>query len=408
MENLSGERRTALRRVLLSIIVNICHHKAGMNGTKTSDILIVGGGVIGLTLARALRKKGARKITILERGASVGRESSHAAAGMLAPHAECERTDSFFYFCKESSALYPDFARELFDETGVDIELDRSGTLYLAFTEADSAEIRERYERQKKAAFPVEYLTANDARRAEPFVSPDVREGLFFPDDWQVENRKLLHALEKFAEFNDIEIRANVEVANLQIENGAVSSVETSAGNFSAQTVLLATGAWTSFVKAGDLNLPPVKPMRGQMISFHTAKRLFSGVIYSPRGYIVPRADGRILCGATIEDAGFDKSLTDAGVEFLRQNAFEIAPNLASLEISEKWSGLRPFAPDGLPVLGAVAGAKNLFIATAHYRNGILLAPLTAKILSDKILENVDSKYLDAFSPQRFQTAKTF
>jgi len=381
-----------------------------MNHSKSSDILIVGGGIIGLSLARELRRKGARKITVLERGAATGRESSYAAAGMLAPHAECEKTDDFFRFCRESSALYPNFAAELFDETGVDIELDRNGTLYLAFTEMDSTEIRRRYEWQKKSKFSVEYLSATDARKTEPFVSPDVREGLFFPDDWQVENRKLLHALEKFAEFNDIEIITNAEIKRLSFENGKIVGAETGAEKFFAEIVVLATGAWTSLVKTGEMNLslPHIKPMRGQMISFHTAKRLFSRVIYTPRGYIVPRADGRILSGATVEDVGFDKSTTEAGVEFLRQNALEISPGLAGLEIAEQWAGLRPFAADGLPILGAFPEPENLFIATAHYRNGILLAPLTAKILGDKITGNSDSKYLDVFSPQRFQAAKKF
>ena len=144
------------------------------------------------------------------------------------------------------------------------------------------------------------------------------------------------------------------------------------------------------------------------MISFQTAKRLFQRVIYTAGGYVVPRADGRILCGATVEDVGFDKGLTDAGIEFLKRNAYEIAPGLAGLDIAEKWSGLRPFAADGLPVLGAVSGTENLFVATAHYRNGILLAPLTAKILCGRILENIESEYLNIFSPRRFQTAVGF
>ncbi len=383
-----------------------------MKFSKTSDILIVGGGVIGLSLARKLRKKGVEKISILERNSICGAEASSAAAGMLAPHAECDETDDFYYFCNQSRALYPNFASELFDETGVDIELDKNGTLYLAFTETDSREIRARFQRQKKSAFPVEYLTATDARKTEPFVSPDVREGLFFPDDWQVENRKLLHALEKYAEFNDIEINANTEIKNLLVENGKIFGAETETQKFFAPVVVLATGAWTSLVKSGgksNLSLPlEIKPIRGQMISFHTAKRLFSKVVYTPRGYIVPRADGRILSGATVEDAGFDKSFTEQGVEFLRQNAFEISPSLANLEINDKWAGLRPFAADGLPVLGALSEIDNLLIATAHFRNGILLAPMTAEILSGKITANAASKYFDVFSPQRFQTAKTF
>jgi glycine/D-amino acid oxidase-like deaminating enzyme len=149
--------------------------------------------------------------------------------------------------------------------------------------------------------------------------------------------------------------------------------------------------------------MPPVKPIRGQMIAFQTAKRLFEKVIYSPRGYLVPRIDGRILAGATVEDVGFDKNITTSGIEFLRENALEIAPSLVNLEIAEKWAGLRPCAPDNLPILGTFPQVENFFLATAHYRNGILLAPLTAQILAENIIENKESKYLKIFSPDRFQ-----
>lgn len=366
-----------------------------------SDVLIIGGGIIGLAIARELHKKGVQKITILERGA-VGKEASHAAAGMLAPHAETDKLDDFFFFCDESNKLYPTFAAELFEETGVDIELDREGTLYLAFTETDAQEIRRRFEWQKGAGMQVEHLSAQETRQAEPFVSPDVLESLFFPNDWQVENRQLVHALRKFAELNDIEIRENTEVTRLSIENHKITGAETGAEKFFAEKVILATGAWTSFIKAGNFAMPQVKPVRGQMIAFHTAKRLFQKVIYSPRGYLVPRFDGRVLAGATVEDAGFDKSVSDAGIEFLRENALEIAPSLVNLEVAEKWAGLRPFAADGLPILGSFPQVENLFLATAHYRNGILLAPLTAKVLTEKMVENKDSNYLTVFSPDRF------
>lgn len=371
---------------------------------KFSDVLIIGGGIIGLTLARELHKKGIRKITILDRG-EIGKESSFAAAGMLAPHAETEKKDDFFYFCNESNLLYPEFAKEIFDETDIDIELDKNGTLYLALKEKDVKEIRRRFEWQKKAGFQVEHLTARETRQTEPFISPDVLESLYFPNDWQVENRKLLYALRKYCELFDIEIVEGAEVKNLLSENRKVTGAETESEKFMSETVVLATGAWTSLIKAENVLLPPVKPIRGQMISFHTAKRLFGRVIYSPRGYIVPRADGRILAGATVEDAGFDKSVSETGTGFLRDHALEIAPSLINLEIYESWAGLRPFAADGLPVLGDFAEAENLFIATAHYRNGILLAPLTAKILADKIAENLDSKYLKVFNPQRFKIA---
>ena len=376
-----------------------------MSFPLTTDVLIIGGGVIGLVLARQLRRKGIEQVTILEKNQACGMEASNAAAGMLAPQAETDKTDDFFYFCQESRDLYTNFAKELFDETGVDIELDQSGTLYLAFTENDSAEIRKRYEWQKKAGLKIEYLSAEEARKTEPFVSPEVREALFFPNDWQVENRKLLSALQKYAGLNRIRIIENTEVKSLLTENGKIIGAATEKEKFFAEKVILTTGAWTSLIKLGENALPfvKVKPVRGQILSLQTAKRLFTKVIYSPRGYIVPRFDGRVLVGATVEDVGFDKSVTTSGVDFLLGNALEIAPGLVNLKIGESWAGLRPFAADGLPILGAFPEIENLHIATAHYRNGILLAPLTAKILADKIVENLDSKYLEIFSPKRFQ-----
>lgn len=378
-----------------------------MNFPRTANTLIIGGGVIGLSLARELHKRGVKKITILERG-KLGQESSFAAAGILAPQAEAEKPDDFFHFCNDSKNLYINFAEQLFAETGVDIELDRNGTLYLAFFETDAAEIRRRFEWQKKAGLAVERLSGGETRKAEPFVSSVVREALFFPNDWQVENRKLLLALQKYARSNDIRFTEYAQVKNLLIEKGKVVGAETAKGKFFAETVILATGAWTSLIKSGEnaLSRLKVKPIRGQILSFKTAKRLFSKVIYSPRGYLVPRFDGRILVGATVEDTGFDKNVTRSGIKFLLETASEISPNLENLEIFDKWAGLRPVAADGLPILGAFAEIENLHIATAHFRNGILLAPLTAKILADKIVGDSDSKYLEVFSPRRFQTKK--
>jgi glycine oxidase len=381
--------------------------KKRMNLRDKSDVLIIGGGVIGLGLARELRKNGAGKITVVERG-ELGREASYAAAGMLAPQAETDREDEFFRFCSESNDLYPEFEAELLDETGVDIELDRSGTLYLAFTEADAADIRARFAWQKQAGMAVEHLTAEETRKAEPFVSPDVRGSLYFPGDRQVENRKLMQALRVYAELNGIDIREGTEVTELLTGGRAVTGISTSRGTLSAGTVVLATGAWTSLIKLGPGAVPVrIKPIKGQMITFQTAKRLFQRVIYSPRGYLVPRADGRVLAGATVEDAGFDKETTGAGIDFLKEMAAELAPSLDSLEISEKWAGLRPFAADGLPVLGEVPGFNNLLAATAHYRNGILLAPLTARIMAEKITGKGSSKYLEFFGPDRFRASAT-
>ncbi|MBX7173982.1 MAG: glycine oxidase ThiO [Pyrinomonadaceae bacterium] len=365
-----------------------------------NKVLIIGGGVIGLSIARELKKKGISDITILERGA-VGKEASFAAGGMLAPYSETNKFDDFFHFCEESLHLYPNFSEKLFEETGVDIELDKAGTLLLAFNEQDISEINHRYEWQKKAGLAVEKLSATDVHKLEPFVSPDVLAGLFFPNDWQVENRKLVEALHKFCELNEIKVIENTEISKLLTENGKVIGAESKTDKFFADKVILATGAWTSLIQTEVVSLPKVKPIRGQMIEFRTAKRLFSKVIYSTSGYLIPRQNGRILIGATSEDAGFDRNLTEIGTEILRSVALEIAPSLMNLEISEKWLGFRPFAADGLPILGEIA--ENLFIATAHYRNGILLAPITAEILAERVVNKTNSRYFETFSHKRFQ-----
>jgi len=174
----------------------------------------------------------------------------------------------------------------------------------------------------------------------------------------------------------------------------------------SADNVVLAAGAWTSLLGGRNLKFPgEVKPIRGQMVSFESTERQINSVIYSPRGYIVPRADGRILAGATVEDAGFIKDVTAAAVDALRNMAFEIAPVLAAFDIKDSWAGLRPMSPDGLPIIGPVPGVEGLTVATGHYRNGILLAPITAKIVAAELRTGVRSVYTKIFWPGRFDSA---
>jgi len=369
----------------------------------TAELLIIGGGVIGLSIARELHKRGAKRITIVEKGVC-GEESSWAAAGMLGPQAEADEGGLFFDMTLTSRDLYPDFAAELEAEIGIDIGLDRSGTLYLAFSDDDVRALRARYEWQKGAGLPVELLTADEARRAEPFASPSVREALFFPGDWQVDNRKLLAALRRYSEINDIQIIENTPVERLLVEGNQVVGVEVENGEIRGEQTVLATGAWTSLIKVGVADMPfKVEPVRGQIIAFHTAKQFFKHVVYTRRGYIVPRADGRILAGSTTEFVGFEKATTDVAASSLREIASEIAPSIASLAIGDHWSGLRPFAADGLPVLGTIAGIDGLTIATAHYRNGVLLAPLTAQIVADRLISGVDHAAFTAFGLDRFR-----
>lgn len=330
-----------------------------------SDFLIIGGGVIGLSIARELHKRGAGTITVVDKG-RIGAEASWAAAGMLAPNAECHADDELFRLCTASNALYPDLAADLLEETGIDIELDRTGTLVLAFGEDEAAGLEKKYRWQQSAGIVVEKLSASEILRLEPNISPDVYIGYRYPNDWQVENRKLVAALRKYCELNGVEIIEVSEVEHLPDDS----------------SVIVTAGAWTNRILAK----PDVKPIRGQMISLKAARScILDHVVYSPRGYVVPRADGRILVGATVEDAGFAKEVTPEAITALKSAAVEIAPSLGDLDIAESWAGLRPFVEGELPVIGRVANMDNVFVATGHYRNGILLAPITARMIADEI-----------------------
>jgi glycine oxidase len=371
-----------------------------------SEVLIIGGGVIGLSIARELHHRGVRGITIVDRG-PVGGESSWAAAGMLAPNIETETSGEFNRFGIESLQLYPKLAEALLDETGIDIELDRSGTLCLAFDEAEAAELKRKYDRQSAAGVRVDHLSGQAVRRMEPSVSEAACAGLFYPDDWQVENRRLISALAKYAELNGIRVIENTEIAELLTEGTTLVGASTvDRDRLEAGVTVLATGAWTSLIKIGDAVLPiAVTPIRGQMISFQTGERLLHHVVYSTGGYLVPRADGRILVGATVEDAGFEKAVTQEGLASLVLAALEILPSLASAQVVDRWSGLRPFAADSLPILGELPGYENILVATAHYRNGILLAPKTAEIMAEKIISGRTSRFLESFGVRRVSDA---
>jgi glycine oxidase len=372
---------------------------------SSQDVLIIGGGVIGLSIARDLHKKGAGPITIVDRGL-IGGEASWAAAGMLAPNIETDTSEGFHRFGIESLELYPNFAAELLEETGVDIELDRSGTLCVAFDAPETSELSDIYERQRARSVQVERLSGSAVRDIEPSVSPLVLAALLYPNDWQVENRILLTALRKYARINGIRIIEDTEVRELISDGTRIIGAKTSAGDIHAGVTVIATGAWTSLIKIDGVAVSDsVRPIRGQMISVDTGSRRIRRVIYSPRGYVVPRADGRVLVGATVEDVGFDKSTTRAGVESLRDAGTEIIPFLKDFAVAEEWAGLRPFSPDGLPVIGDLPGYQNVLIATSHYRNGILLAPKTAKVISERILDGVISRYFELYGVGRFSSA---
>jgi glycine oxidase len=364
----------------------------------SAEIVVIGGGVIGLTIARALALRGVHDVCLLERGA-LGTEASSAAAGMLLPQVEADRQDDFFSLACRSRDLYPSFAAALLEETGIDIELDETGTLYLALTTHDQEEIENRYEWQTRAGLPVEFLSAAEARDLEPCISSSTLGALRFPKDVQVENRRLLNALANSVNRLGVRTVTETNVDALIIEENRLRGVKTSRGVVDCAAAVVAAGTWSSFIQqAQSLTIEPV---RGQMVCLEAKPQLTHHIICSPRGYIVPRKDGRLLAGSTSERAGFAKQVTAGGISSILQHAHAISPAISSLPIVDTWAGLRPRSSDGLPVLGPCDEIDGLFYATGHYRNGILLAPLTGELISEAIVEGAASPLLVPFSPGR-------
>jgi len=378
-----------------------------MSKLRSSEVVIIGGGVIGLTIARALALRGIRDICLLEKG-NIGTEASFAAAGILAPQVEADSDDEFFRLACASRDLYPSFAASLFAETEIDIELDTTGTLYVALSEDDEHECEHRYDWQTRAGLQVGKLTAAQACELEPCINPAVRGALLFPNDVQVENRRLLCALVESAKSYCVRLLTGTGVDEVLVEQNRAAGVKTANGVIRCSKIVVAAGCWTSQIRmvknlqALEAHVPQIEPIRGQMICLDAKPQLARHVIYSPRGYIVPRRDGRLLTGSTSEPVGFVKQPTAGGINSILDHAMQISPAISKLPISDSWAGLRPKAADGLPVLGPCGEIEGLFYATGHYRNGILLAPITGQLLASAIVNENVSETLGSFSPDRF------
>jgi glycine oxidase len=348
-----------------------------MTMQQSADVVIVGGGVIGCAIARRAARDGL-SVVVLERG-TPGMEASWAAAGMLSPLAEADEPGPFLDLLLAAREMYPDYAAALREETGVDVSYADAGTLYTALREEDEAELEARWRWQSAARLPVERMTAEEARAAEPALSPAVRMALRFPGDHQVDNRALGAALWSAASRAGAEFRLGVHAFRLLREGGRAAGVECAGGErIAAGAVVLAGGAWAG--RMDGLPRPlPVEPVHGQLLALEAVPPLFHHVVDTPRCYLVPRASGRLIVGATVEHTGDRKAVTPWGLRRLIEGAVEAAPALEHAPLAEAWSGLRPGTPDGYPILGTDPDVPNLVYAAGHFRNGILLAPFTSE-----------------------------
>jgi len=357
------------------------------------DVIVIGGGVIGLSIARELA--GRKSVLLLDRGPT-GQGTSRAAAGMLTPLSEANDQGPFFQLCRASQAMFARYAEDLRSETGVDTGYRTEGLLFLASTKDTANVLRHRYEWQKAAGFEVECVPAERVRQMEPLVTVPIEAAVFIPGDSSVTPRSLVNALRESCVNRGVEIRAGVQVDG--VEANHVRAGQTS---IEAAHIVVASGVWSAELKGLDPPIP-VHPRKGQILSLAMPSGAFRRMIRWGSSYFAPRPSGELVVGATNEDAGFDLSNTPAGLGQLLMDAQRISSHTSHYSILETWSGLRPATPDELPILGPSA-IPGVIYATGHYRNGVLLAPITAAIVADLVEGRKPWLPIDSYLPDRFR-----
>jgi glycine oxidase len=379
---------------------------------KPKTVAIIGAGVVGLGIAWRLAARGVA-VSVFDKGAA-GAGATHAAAGMLAACAEAEPgEEALVALGRDSQARWPAFAQELQQASGIDVELRREGTLVIALTADDQARLFHHLEFQKKLDLPLQWISAAETRRREPHLAGKLAGAVFSPQDHQVDNRKLATALRIAAQAAGASINEHQEVAAISSQGRRVDGIVLADGRkVAADTVVLAAGAWSRGIAAtiADLApqaLPPVRPIKGQMLALRMdpAAPLVTHVIWGPGIYMVPRLDGRLIIGATVEEKGFDATLTAGGLLTLLEAAWRAVPAIEELPIDEMWVGHRPGSRDDAPILGP-APLDGLIYATGHHRNGILLAPVTADTIARLVLDGTLDPAIRPFGIERFTPAK--
>lgn len=366
------------------------------------EIIIIGGGVIGLSLGWELQRRGAA-VTILERERA-GRGTSWQAAGMLAPDAEIGFEELELYeLSRESLRRWPQFAEALEAESGQSVDYRDEGTLVVA-DDRDSAEaLRRLYDFQREQGLSVEWLSGQEALELEPFVAPRLSAAIYSPGDHQVDNRRVVEALRAAFEVAGGTLHEHTPVRGVAPAEDAPAAVTEEGARFEAEAVVIAAGVQSRQIE-GLLPeaRPPVRPVKGQVVELRV-KRPFDlrHVVRGPDAYLAPKSDGRLLVGATSEEMGFDTDVTAGGLYDLLEGAWEVVPGIYDLPVSDMWAGLRPASRDHQPILGR-SEAPGIFFATGHYRHGILLAPVTAQEMATLLLDGETSRWLEPFSPTRF------
>ncbi len=363
---------------------------------KNADVVIIGGGIIGCAIAYELSKQNV-SVIVIEKASRVGTEASWAGAGILTSHASTH--EPYPELCRASLAMYPNLASELKDETDIDIEFIRTGTLSVYFDETEALGLVGLAERRVNRGFTAEVLTPEQTWQLEPVVSKSIAGAVLFPEDGHVRNPKMVTALAKGASKNGARFVLGNAVTGFVRENERVVSAFVNSETIHADNFVIAAGCWSGQLTLMLESPISVSPAKGQIVLLETMPPIFRRTIDGLGIYIVPRVDGKILLGATVEHVGYDKTPTLDGVKQMIDAAVVIAPELAESKFVETWTGLRPYYKNG-PCIGYLPSYENVVLASGHYKNGILLAPITGKLITELLISGKPSLSLDPFSPK--------
>ncbi|HVB29513.1 MAG TPA: glycine oxidase ThiO [Terriglobia bacterium] len=376
-----------------------------LDSTQQTDVVIVGGGIIGSAIALRLARSGA-KVTVVDRGQPCS-EASGAAAGMIAPQGEMIEPEAFSELCTASRDLYPELVAEVEELTGDQVNYRRDGTLLVAIDEHECEELEQIYRTQTQRGLPLERLTNDKVLKRFPGVSSRIELALFVPGDHWVDNERLTRALIKAGELSGVAYHWNCNVTGFKVQGDQIENVRALPQGAAAETTLsagrfiLAAGCWSGqLAEALGFSLP-ILPCHGQMIEFETSTDL-PHVVRAGIHYVVPRGPRTAVAGTTARWGGFEKEVSAGGLQSIIQGITRILPIAKDFGFRRTWAGLRPDTKDHLPILG-VGALRNLIFATGHFRNGILLAPITAKVIAELALTGSSSQPLEPYSPERFQ-----
>jgi glycine oxidase len=367
---------------------------------RPQDVIVVGAGVIGCAIAYELSRRGISVQLLDERAAGLG--ATHASAGILAPFIEAGHAGPLFELTRRSLDLFDDFTTRLADDSGIPVLYRRTGTLQVALDDQSMLQLRNTAARLEAQGVVLGLVDAKTLRAEEPHVTDAAVGGLVIPAHGFIAAGELTRALAAAARRRGAQVTEGLRVRRIAAADRDVV-VETDRGSLSAAAVVLAAGSWSPHIEiAGASAAPPIHPVRGQLVRVAWRGPTLRRVAWGDRCYLVPWDDGTLLIGATVEDAGFDERTTVAGVRDLLDAATEMIPHVWTCGFTDARAGLRPGTPDEMPILGRSSAIANLVYATGHYRNGILLAPLTARLVADLLVDDRVDPILASVTPQRF------